>query len=138
VGAYYGARGARNQAAGEWWQWILGGAVVGGFGGVLVWLVDHPAPKPQFGDISVYRSPGAWDAAESPAEPGSLIDRALALLSVLFFVFPIVGLVVALVAFYANRRTSGWPRSASRIALALSLISSIGLLALIAMETIPA
>jgi hypothetical protein len=130
VGAYYGARGARDQVAGEWWQWILGGAVVGGFGGVLVWLVDHPMPEPPIGDATA----GGFSPAEGAGESSSLIGRALALLGVLLFVLPIVGLGVCLAAYYANRRTSGWTRSASRAALALSLISTVGLLALIALE----
>jgi hypothetical protein len=104
--------------------------VVGGFGGVLVWLLDHPMPEPPSSGVSAVGLYGV----ESAVESSSLIGRVLALLGVLLFVLPIVGLGVSLAAYCANRRTSGWTRSASRAALALSLISTVGLLALIALE----
>jgi hypothetical protein len=61
----------------------------------------------------------------------SLVARATALLAVLTCLFPWVGFGMALLATLINWRTRGWPRLASRIALAVSVVVTAGMTILI-------
>lgn len=61
----------------------------------------------------------------------SLIGRVTALLAVILCLFPWVGMGMALLATLINWRTRGWPKTLSRIALAISVIPTVGVTILV-------
>lgn len=60
--------------------------------------------------------------------------RVWAVVGVLFAVLPVIGLVFALIAWAATRKTSGWTRTASRVAVGLTAVVHLALLVLFAGE----
>jgi len=86
------------------------------------------------------RGPAARLADLTPDElaavlrpPTTFIQKSLAVLALLVAIFPIVGLVMAVIAWVSNRKTRNWPGMVSKIALAISLLVSVilGIAALI-------
>jgi len=61
----------------------------------------------------------------------SLVSRFLAIVSILLFWVPLVGLALSVCALLANRRTIGWPKAVSIVATVLAAIfTGIGVIAL--------
>ena len=71
------------------------------------------------------------DLADSVYVRVSLIRKALALLSLAMGVFPLVGLVFAVIAVVANRGSRGWPKGVSYLGLVLAIAFQLAILALI-------
>jgi hypothetical protein len=54
-----------------------------------------------------------------------------AVASILLSFFPFMGISVALIAYFLNRKSIGWPRTASKIGLGLAIFFIVALIALI-------
>ena len=71
---------------------------------------------------------GAVDG--EPYVSGSLIGRVLALLGLLFFILPPVGLAVSLGALALNWKVRGWPKKVAWTGIALSTLLLLLIVAL--------
>jgi hypothetical protein len=60
----------------------------------------------------------------------SLVKQLFAVASVLLAITPLMGIVIALIAYFLNRKSVGWPRVVSKIGLGLSIFFIVGLIAL--------
>lgn len=90
------------------WPATLIAAGCGFILGLVVWLCDKPSGRGKRLDVT---------------DQGSFAGRFLALLSLVLFCLPFVGLVFASCAVFANwRRGSGWPWLVSRLAFALAFL----------------
>lgn len=114
VGSIFGARAARSERQLVSPEWVLIGAAAGAIAGSLIFLLDRPR----------HSSPDAV------LLDSSLFGRIFAVLSVPISLLPFIGLGVAAVALWLNRRVAGWPRTMSWIGAILSAIVS-GALALL-------
>ena len=61
----------------------------------------------------------------------SFVKQFSAVASVLLSISPLMGIVVALIAYFLNRKSVGWPRVVSKIGLGLSIFFIVALIALI-------
>ena len=61
----------------------------------------------------------------------SFVKQFWAVASVLLSFFPFVGIVVALIAYFVNRKSVGWPRTVSKVGLGLAIFFFFALIALI-------
>jgi hypothetical protein len=71
------------------------------------------------------------DLADSVYVRVSLIRKALALLSLVLGVFPLIGLVFGVIAVVANRKSRGWPKGVSYLGLVLAIAFHLALAILI-------
>jgi hypothetical protein len=60
----------------------------------------------------------------------SLVKQLFAVASVLLAITPLMGIVIALIAYFLNRKSVGWPRVVSKIGLGISIFM-VALFALI-------
>ena len=99
--------------------WIIGGLVVTGILGAIVFLLDQPGRRQQ-------EESEREDLVEGGEhEGGRLVPRFLTFTSILLFFIPIMGLVLAVAALIANWNRPGWSRILSRISLVLSGVVTI-------------
>jgi ABC-type Fe3+ transport system permease subunit len=128
VGALIGWRMLRlypNNEGWERWQVILFAAAIGLFAGIIVALLDRPASS-RSAEPLYEEETGRRRRARRP-EAG-VAGRLLALLSVLFWCLPILGLGLGIVAVLVNFRTPGWERITSYIGAALGALVTTALL----------
>jgi hypothetical protein len=108
----------------------LPGALIGaaaGFGlGLVVYLLDQPAST----ESNLEAESDSGNGSETPAVSATLVGRFLALLSLLLFYFPILGLILSLVAVFMNRGTQGWSLAVSYVCLILASLINITFLVL--------
>jgi serine/threonine protein kinase len=97
--------------------------------GCLIFAVDPPTSAPAEAHRRTSGS-GVELPAAVPLPRGSLVGRAVAVLSVLLCCMPLIGFLLALVAVVMNLRSVGWPRSVSCVAAGISLLANVGFLAL--------
>jgi hypothetical protein len=90
--------------------------IAGGLGlaaGLMVLVADGSGEKRS--------SQPAGSSGDSPES--RTIERAMAIIALVMVIFPMVGLIVSLIALAANFRHPGWPRVVS----ALSVLISVGI-----------
>jgi MFS family permease len=110
---------ALEQGLMSWLGALALGAALGLAAGLLIWLNDAPranAPRPI--------DPARFDPEASP-ELGRYELHFLwivAVLSVLLFWVPLIGLVMGIIAFAVNYRYQGGPKIVSSVGLMLSLL----------------
>jgi hypothetical protein len=122
--ALQGASGieARIREGDDVLERLIGGAGLGFLAGIVIWLLDPP-PRP--GPFIWTRESGIVQTESDATAAGSLVGRVLALVSILLFCLPPLGLGLGIAAVVMNRRVVGWPRTVSWIAMSLSVILSI-------------
>ncbi len=86
---------------------LLGGALLGGFSGCLLMLLDPPAIQ---------------------QGPASKLGRRVAVIAVLFSVVPVLGLLISSFAVWVNWRATDSPRLTSVIAFGVSSILTVPVL----------
>ena len=86
------------------WQFLVCMVSIGFFVGFLMFIVDKPEP--------------------GSLKPASKAGRAMAIIGVLSFWAPFLGLILSLVALLLNYYSLGWPKTLSNLAYILSLIVS--------------
>lgn len=129
LGASVGLRLSLKQFGRPSWRFIGVGALIGCAFGVLVWALDRPAPPVSSLEDELDGLPAHWPHVDQ-APPGRLVGRFLALLSMLLFVVPIIGLLLSFAAVLANRRTQGWSLAISRVCVMLAVVTNLALLTL--------
>ena len=122
VGGYVGMKNIIGANAGlPWYVVALGGMLIGGLAGCLVFLLDPPPKTEEPLDLPEHLS-------SLSQQPSSLVGRVLALLGVLLCWFPILGLVLNAIGYSVNWKVDDWAIWASRIGLAVSALVSVGML----------
>jgi len=105
---------------------ILYGALGGLLCGCLIFLIDPPTAAGAGGDTT------------QPILRASVLARLTAIMGLVFFFLPPLGIALALVAVIANRKTKGWPRIVAWIGFVLStLVVLFLLLMMFAMRAMP-
>jgi hypothetical protein len=117
------------------------GAAMGFLVGLIVFLLDPrsaKAPRPkavdpfQDADRQLRGLPPAVEATLVPVDPTPLIGRLLAILGIGLFCMPVLGMVLASIAWLINRRASrGW-RVASIVGFVLATVVNMYVVAIIA------
>ena len=64
----------------------------------------------------------------------SFVSKAVAVLSILLFFMPIVGLILGVLSILLNLRTVGWPKTLSYVSTVLAAIVTFGLMILLALN----
>lgn len=95
MGMFFGLR-ANNDS---WIFSIALGGTIGLIGGILVWIIDCP----------------------SGTHPGSFAGRFAALLSLLLFWVPVLGLLSGVIAVFTNPKGTGWSRFVGWLGCGLSV-----------------
>ena len=97
---------------------VLGGAMIGGLAGCLVFLVDSKRP--------VEASEGLPEhLVDTSRRPSGLVGRVLALLGLLLCWTPFLGLVLNLIGILVNRRTDDWALVVSKIGFVFGAIVAL-------------
>lgn len=104
-----------------WYLMVLGGMLIGGLAGCLVFLLDPPPKTEEPLDLPEHLS-------SLSQQPSSLVGRVLALFGVLLCWFPFLGLVLNAIGYSVNRKVDDWAIWASKIGLAVSALVSVGML----------
>ena len=100
------------------WVVVLGGAMIGGLAGCLVFLLDPRRP--------VEASEGLPEhLVNTSCQPSGLVGRVLAFLGLLLCWAPFLGLVLNLVGILVNRRTDDWALVVSKIGFVFGAIVSL-------------
>ena len=86
--------------------------------------------------IVVFRSanPATVVMSKTMAEREVSWGRVSAVLSVLLFWLPLIGLVAGALAYWLNRQAAGWTRRASQVSLTASVLVHVVLLVLFVIE----
>ena len=122
AGGYVGMKNIIGANAGvPWYLMVLGGMLIGGLAGCLVFLLDPPPKTEEPLDLPEHLS-------SLSQQPSSLVGRVLALFGVLLCWFPFLGLVLNAIGYSVNRKVDDWAIWASRIGLAVSALVSVGVL----------
>ncbi len=120
VGTGIGLKSGQRTGEGLSPTWLIGGAIIGGLAGGLIFLLDSPPAATD--DDSLIQAP---QQKVAPTDSGTLISRFFALLSLPLFWVPVVNLILAGVSLLLNRKTQGWPKTVTKIALALSVLITL-------------
>jgi hypothetical protein len=95
------------------WITVLGGAIIGGLAGCLIFLLDPGRP--------VEASEGLPEhLVNTSCRPSGLVGRVLALLGLLLCWTPFLGLVLNLIGILVNRKTDDWSLVVSKVGLVFS------------------
>lgn len=127
VGAYCGiqnpfALGGLSQLTA-----IIGGAVLGGFAGILVMLLD---PKPEQKNTQNQ----IRDFTEEVGGSSHLVGRVLAFFSLLMCWMPFIGFGLSLIGYVVNRRSTDAAFWVASFSLLIALTVTLGTLVLFALD----
>ncbi|MGO9463216.1 MAG: hypothetical protein ACLQIB_27025 [Isosphaeraceae bacterium] len=122
AGGLVGGRAARRAGEGFSPAWRVGGAVLGLVAGLFVWLLDKPTTAAEQISEEPQASEGGQVAGVAIESSGSVIARFFALLAILLCCVPVVGLILAGIAWFPNQHVRGWPKTTSRIGTGIALL----------------
>jgi len=110
-GLFLGFRVARREEFVMLIPTLIGGAVIGAMAGGLVFLLDTP------------KNSGSINSSTN-SNPSSVVGRFLAVTGLLLFWAPIIGLVVSVIGWIANFKTTDWAKICSIIGTVIGLLVS--------------
>ncbi len=100
------------------WVVVLGGAMIGGLAGCLVFLLDPSRPTEGTEELPEH-------LVNTSCQTSGLVGRALAFLGLLLCWAPFLGLVLNLIGILVNRRTDDWALVVSKIGFVFGAIVSL-------------
>jgi len=125
VGALCGLRAGRNAQIPIYW-FILGGAIIGGLAGCLIFLIDPKQPEKASEDLP----PNLAD--RRVGNPSGVVGRFLAIAGCLLCWTPFMGLVLNLVGLAVNWKSNDWARVASIVGVVIGgLVAVLMVIALV-------
>ncbi len=118
VGAYCGVQNPFVPGALPVWVTVAGGALIGGFAGVLVMFLDPLSPRLTT-EEQIDQPAGRCKATSS------LVGRVVSLFGLLLCWIPFLGFSLNLIGVLVNRSADDWAIVISKIGLAIGLTVSI-------------
>ena len=127
AGAFCGLKGGLNAQIPIGW-FILGGTVIGGLAGSLIFVIDPPPKEePLFGMPMTF-------AIRAVENPSGVVGRFLAIAGCLLCWTPFLGFVLNLIGLAVNWRSNDWARTASIIGVLIGMLVAIATSVAMALE----